>query len=143
TNSGLYPATGVCEQMAMVGQFPPQLGRRLWGRAGVGLLFAAALSIVLAVGFDLTSIASLGSAIALVVFALLTVGHVRVRPETGARLSLLLLAIVSTVVVLTTFVFTTLGHEPATMVTLGVILVVSILLDLLWKRSRDARLAAT
>ena len=32
TNSGLYPAGGLCEQMTSIGQFPPVLGRRLGGR---------------------------------------------------------------------------------------------------------------
>ena len=32
TNAGLYPAAGLCEQMASIGQFPPPLGRRLGGR---------------------------------------------------------------------------------------------------------------
>src|SRR6478736_959286 len=31
TNAGLYPATGLCEEMASVGQFPPVMGRRLGG----------------------------------------------------------------------------------------------------------------
>ena len=65
TNAGLYPAAGLCEQMASMGQFPPALGRRLGGRAPAGLLVTAAIAIVLAVGFDLSSIASIGSAIAL------------------------------------------------------------------------------
>ena len=52
------------------GQFPPVLGRRFGGRAPAGLLLTAAIAIVLAVGFDLNSIASIGSAIALLVFTL-------------------------------------------------------------------------
>ncbi len=38
TNSGLYPAAGLCEQMASSGQFPPLLGRRLATRIPVGLI---------------------------------------------------------------------------------------------------------
>jgi hypothetical protein len=40
-----------------------------------------------------------------------------------------------------TFVFTTLIHEPASMVTLGVILVLSAGLDFGWKRVRSDRTA--
>jgi drug/metabolite transporter (DMT)-like permease len=58
------------------------------------------VAIILAVGFDLTAIASIGSAVALVVFTLVTAGHLRVRAETGARASVLVLAIAATVVVL-------------------------------------------
>ncbi len=76
-------------------------------------------------------------------FTLVTIGHLRVFRETGARPWLLVLAIVSTVVVLVTFALTTLVEEPATAVTMVVILLVSILLDLGWKRRRDAGLAVT
>jgi hypothetical protein len=54
------------------------------GRAPAGLLITAAAAIVLAAGFDLSSIASIGSATALLVFTLVTAAHFRVREETGA-----------------------------------------------------------
>jgi amino acid transporter len=142
TNSGLYPAAGLCEQMASSGQFPPLLGRRLASRIPVGLIVTAVVAIILAVGFDLTSIASIGSAIALVVFTLVTAGHLRVRAETGANTVLLALAIVTTVVVLLAFAFTTLVDEPATAVTLVAILLLSIALDVGWKLKRDAHLVS-
>ena len=99
------------------------------------------LAIVLAVGFDLSAIASIGSAIALLVFALVTVGHLRVRDQTGARLSILLVGVTATVIVLVTFAFTTLVQEPSTLVAIVVVLVLSTALDIGWKRSRDAHLA--
>ena len=136
TNSGLYPAAGLCEEMARVGQFPPLLGRRWGDRVPAGLLLTSAIAIVLAAGFGLTAIASIGSAIALVVFALVTGGHLRIYSETGAKLWLLVLAEVCTVAVLVNFVVTTLVHEAGTMITIGVVLVVSVGLDLAWKRAR-------
>ncbi len=137
TNAGLYPAPGLCEEMAAIGQFPPKMGHRLGGHVGTGLIITAAMAIVLAVGFDLSAIASIGSVIALLVFGLISVGHLRVREQTGARAPVLVLAVASTVIVLTSFVFTTLVHEPATAVALVVILAVSAVLDASWKRSRN------
>ena len=136
TNAGLYPAAGLCEEMTSRGQFPPQLSRRLGGRLPSGLLVTAVAAIILAVGFDLSSIASLGSVIALIVFALITVGHLRVRSDTGANLFVLLLGLASTTIVLVTFLITTLVDEPGTAIMLVVILVLSVGLDLLWKRAR-------
>ena len=136
TNSGLYPAAGLCEHMASTGQFPPVLGRRFRDRAPAGILLTAAVAVALSIGFALTAIASIGSAVALIVFALVSTGHLRVRGETGARTWLLVLAVGSAVIVLVTFAFTTLVEEPATAVTLVVILLVSIALDLGWKRRR-------
>ena len=80
--------------MASIGQFLPLLGRRFGDRVAVRAWWSPLPSpLVLAVAFDLSSIASIGSAIALVVFTLVTVGHIRARGETGARLPVLLLAL--------------------------------------------------
>ncbi|WP_116450357.1 APC family permease [Blastococcus litoris] len=147
TNSGLYPAAGLCEQMAATGQFPPALGRRFGGRAAAGVLLTAAVAIVLSVGFALTAIASIGSAVALIVFALVSAGHLRIREQTGASTVLLVLAVGSAAVVLVTFAVTTLVDEPATAVTLVVVLLASVAADLLWKRRHrpadDAPLTTT
>jgi amino acid transporter len=138
TNSGLFPAAGLCEEMAANSQFPPALGRRIGGRMPAGLLLTAFGAAILAVGFNLDSIASIGSAVALVVFALVTAGHLRVRGETGANVWMLCLGILTCVVVLLSFIFTTLVHEPATAWTLFGILAASVGVDIIWKRRRDA-----
>jgi amino acid transporter len=138
TNAGLYPAGGLCEEMANTGQFPPPMGRRFGRRAPAGLLVTAVAASILAVGFDLNAIASIGSAIALMVFSLVTAGHLRVRHETGARAWLLVLAVASSMIVLITFVFTTLVHEPGTMIAIVVITALSIAIDYGWKQRRPA-----
>src|SRR6516165_8330690 len=52
TNAGLYPAPGLSEHMASIGQFPPAMGRRIGDRVPFGLVLTAGIAIVLAVGFD-------------------------------------------------------------------------------------------
>ena len=138
TNAGLYPAAGLCEHLASIGQFPPFMARRLGGRAPAGLVVTAAASIILAVGFDLNAIASIGSAVALVIFTIIGAGHLRIRSETGASAVILVLGILSAAVVLLMFL-PTLAEEPATAIAIVFILVQSIVLDLLWKRARDSR----
>jgi len=137
TNGGLYPAAGLCEQMASTGQFPPLMGHRLGGRVPVGLLVTAAAAAVLAVGFSLSAIASIGSAAALLVFLVVTIGHMRVRGETGGRTSMLVLGIATTGLAFVAFVVTTLVSEPASMVTLLVIVLLAVGLDVGWKYQRD------
>src|SRR6516165_10791383 len=85
TNAGLYPAPGLSERLAETGQFPPLMARRLGGRVSAGLLIQAVACIVMALGFKLDAIASIGSAVALLVFTLITVAHVSIRGETGAN----------------------------------------------------------
>ena len=146
TNAGLYPATGLSDHLASIGQFPPLLARRLGGRLSAGLLVTAIVSAVLAVGFDLNAIASIGSVVALVVFSLVGIGHMRIRDETGARASILVLGILGAVTVLVLFI-PTLLEEPLTVTAIVVILVVCLLLNFFWKRSRgeppDAAVPAT
>ena len=138
TNAGLYPAAGLTEHLASIGQFPPLLARRFGGRAPAGLIVTAVVSIVLAVGFDLNAIASIGSAVALVVFTLVGVGHLRIRAETGASAPILVLGILAAAVVLLLFA-PTLAEEPATAIALVFVLAQSVVLDLIWKRVRGDR----
>ena len=139
TNSGLYPATGLADEMAARGQFPPAMRARMGGRASTGIVVTMTAAIILAVFLDLNAIASIGSAVALIVFALVTLGHLRIRQDTGASLWLLLIADLTTVVVLVSFTVTTLVDEPGTLVALLVILALSVALDLIWKGRRAAR----
>jgi len=62
-----------------------------------------------------------------------------IRAETGAKLPILVLAIVAAGAVFVTFVFTTLIHEPASIVTIAGILVLSVALDYGWKHFHDNR----
>jgi amino acid transporter len=139
TNAGLYPAAGLSERLAETRQFPPLMARQVGGRASAGLLIEAGACLVLALMFKLDAIASIGSAVALVIFTLITAAHFRVRGETGAKAPVLALAITAAAVVLVTFVFTTLIHEPASIVALLVIVGLGVGLDLGWKRTRDSR----
>ena len=135
TNSGLYPAPGLCEHLAANG--PPVMGGSIGGRASNGLLIASAAIIVMVIGFDLSAIASIGSAVALMIFALVTAAHLRVYRETGANPWILAWRAVIGIT-LVTFLVTTLADEPASIVTLLAILLVSIGLDVGWSRRRDS-----
>ena len=68
TNSGLYPATGLSDHLAASGQFPSLMARRLGGRAPYGLIILAVAVIIVVIAFDLSAVASIGSAVALVIF---------------------------------------------------------------------------
>jgi amino acid transporter len=140
TNAGLYPASGLSDHLVSTGQFPKFMANRVTGNVPVGLLVVSVVVIVMVALFDLSSIASIGSAVALSIFFLVTAGHLRVRSDTGARLSVLLLALVTTGIVLATFIFTTLINEPASIVTLVGIIVASIVLDVVWSRPHEPEL---
>jgi len=137
TNAGLYPATGLGGHMARSRQWPPVMGARIAARAPWALVLTSVGAIVLAVFFDLTAIASLGSAVALTVFTMISAGHLRVRQETSASAIMLVAAVAATSVVLMTFALTTLVDQPGTAIALLVVLALSVVLDLVWKHQRD------
>lgn len=139
TNGGLYPAVGLSEGMVAIGQFPSFMARKVGGRASMGLLIVTVLCLVMVIGFDLTAIASIGSAVALIIFVLITIAHIRVHRETGAALPILILAIATASTAFLAFVLTTLVDDPASTWALIAVLALSILLDVWWKRVRDTR----
>lgn len=134
TNSGLYPATGLSDHLVSTGQFPTLMADRLGGRAPFGLIILAVAVIIVVAAFDLSSVASIGSAVALAIFALVTLGHLRITRDTGANRAILVVALATVTVTFLTFVFTTLVNEPASLVTLVAIVFVSIGLDVSWSR---------
>ena len=139
-NSGLYPSVGLTQHLASTGQFPPVLGRRLGRRqAPVGLLGLAGATLILVVAFDLNNIASLGSAVALLVFSAVTLAHFQVRKETGASFVILVAAVSSTVVTLLVFCATTLVDQPVTAIALVALVVLATVVELLWERTRARR----
>jgi L-asparagine transporter-like permease len=139
TNAGLYPAIGLCDQLAANGTFPPVLGSRIAQRVSVGLLVAAALSLILAIGFTLDAIAAIGSAVALLIFGMCTVAHFRVRAETGARLSLLILAVTTAGIALVAFLLDLIVNDPVSVAAMLVIVILAVILDFSWKRVRARR----
>jgi amino acid transporter len=140
-NAGLYPSIGLSRALAADGQFPPLLGRSV-GPVPVGLIGMAALSILLVTSFNLNSIASIGSAVALLVFATITIGHFRVYKQTGANLIVLIIGLITTAGTFIIFCTTTLVNEPRTVVALVAIIGLAILIDVVWKRVARRRATA-
>ena len=98
----------------------------------------AGMAAVMVVAFNLNSIASLGSAVALLVFSAVTLAHFKVYRQTGAKLIVLIATLFATLGTFVVFCTTTLVNEPATATALLVILALAVVVDLLWKRSRTA-----
>jgi amino acid transporter len=141
-NATLYPSTGMTRHLAEAGQFPGVFGRQIGGRAPVGLVVMAMLTIFMILALVLNSIASLGSAVALLIFSTVTASHFKTYRETGASVIVLVVALVATLGTFVIFTTTTLVNEPRTAIALVVVIAAAILLDFGWKglqNRRDAR----
>jgi len=93
-NAALYAVTNVTYQLAKEGELPAAFGRPV-GHSREGLVISSLLIMILAVFFDLSEIAAIGSVSILIVHFIVHVGHLRLRRETGASLPIVILAALS------------------------------------------------
>jgi amino acid transporter len=145
TNSMLYASSNLTKAMAQDRLFPPFFGTgSVLGPHG-GLLISAAIILVVANLVDLSAIASVGSAVSLVLFLFIGVAGFRRRLDTGSNPVLIVLAVLVTVTVLTFFTIDTVQNAPETFSAIVAILVLAVVLDVAWTwyRERDAEKPAT
>ena len=141
-NANIYGAVGSTKELAATGLFPPIFGRPGTFGSTRGLGISSAIVLVLANLVDLSSIASLGSIVALIIFLMVAVAGLRLRAEAGINLAVVLAAIVSTLVVLVVFAITTLVEDPRLFVAMLAVLTLAIVIEVVWSVQRGRRAGA-
>jgi amino acid transporter len=131
TNATLYASGNMTAMLADTGLFPAAFGRgsRLGPKAG--LLVTGAIVLAVANFVDLSAIASVGSATALVLFLLICAAGYRLRESTGSSVVMIALATLVTAVVLVAFSVDTLRDAPQTFAAMVALAVVAVVLDAL------------
>lgn len=134
-NSQLYASIGATYAMAKDGHLPPVFAlKRRWRTAGTqGLVISSILILALALLFNVSAIASIGSAVALAIFALITVAHLRMRKDTGASLIVLILALVGTIVAILLFAWNTLITDPRVFAILVATIILAWVVEAIWR----------
>ncbi len=135
-NATLYASGGLTAMLAQVGQFPPFFGRGSRLGPHAGLLITSAIVLAVSNLVDLSAIASVGSACSLLIFLLVGVAGYRRRADTGSQAVIVLAAIAVTAVVLAFFAVDTWRNSPETFTAIVAIALLSVVLDLVWKRAR-------
>lgn len=133
-NSQLYVDVGLTEKLAQDGNLPAIFGRKYQRGGTYGLLISAALTLVVANIFNLAAIASLGSAVALAIFALITIAHLRMADETKASRPVLIVALLTCLVAILLFVWYTIETEPQFFAILLVTIVLAWVVEWIWRR---------
>ncbi len=114
TNATLYASGNLTGMLAEERMFPTWFGSRSRLGPHGGLLITTALVLVVANLVDLSAIASVGSAVALMVFLLVALAGWRRRADTHSSPALILLAMAVVAVVLGFFAVDTYQNAPAT-----------------------------
>jgi amino acid transporter len=137
TNATLYASSNLTGMLAEQGFFPQLFGARSRLGPKGGLIVTTGLVLLVANLVDLGAIASVGSAVSLLVFVLVGVAGWRRRADTGSNTVLILLAIAATAGVLVFFAVDTARNDPQTFGAIVGIAVLSIALDAVFRRPRS------
>jgi amino acid transporter len=142
TNATLYASSNLTNMLAEERFFPPFFGAgsRLGPKGG--LLITTALVLVVANFVDLSSIASVGSAVSLIVFVLVGAAGYRRRADTGSSTALVVIAIAVSAVVLGFFAVDILRNDPGTFVAIVAITALGVVLDAVFRRPHGTPLEA-
>ena len=138
TNATLYASSNLTNMLTDEGFFPEFLGARSRLGSKAGLIATTGLVLIVANFVDLSSIASVGSAVALMIFVLIGVGGYRRRADTGSNTLVVLLAIALTAGVLVAFAIDTARTAPATFGAIVGIAILSVILDAVFRRPRGS-----
>ena len=92
--------------------------------------------LAMAMFLDLSTVASVGSAVALAVFAMVGVAAIRLRSSAGANLIVLLAGVATTLMVLLLFAIDTARNAPRTFIAMLAVGALAVVLDVSWKRRR-------
>jgi hypothetical protein len=92
-NANICAATGSTAKLAETGMFPPLFGQLARVGGTRGLVISVVAVLLLANFVDLTAIASLGSAVALSIFLINSIGAYRLEAETASRTPVLIAGI--------------------------------------------------
>jgi amino acid transporter len=142
TNGTLYASSNLTTMLASEGLFPSFFGGG--GRLGkqAGLIITGALVLVVANAVDLSAIASVGSAVALMIFVLVGIAGWRRRADTGSNPAIVLTSIGVTAAVLGFFAVDTWQNAPQTFTAIVAILIAAVVLDRWTRRRQDTALTA-
>jgi len=99
-NATLYGGANIAYALAKDGELPRFFERKSWFQAPEGLYLTAALGFVFAFLFNLNGIASITSAVFMVVYLFVLVSHYRLAKQYGGRRTIIVAAIVSVATVL-------------------------------------------
>lgn len=134
TNATLYASGNLTGQLAKTGLFPKSFGETSRLGRHAGLLITAGLVLIVANVVDLSAIASVGSAVSLMVFLLVGIAGWRRRADTHSNPIIILITIAVIAIVLGFFAVDTIQTAPETFTAIILLGGLAIGLDALVRR---------
>ena len=140
TNATLYASGNLTGQLARTGLFPDIFGETSRLGRHAGLLITTGLVLIVANLVNLSAIASVGSAVSLMVFLLVGLAGWRRRADTNSNPVIVIAAIAVIAIVLGFFAVDTFQTAPETFIAIIALGLLAVVLDAVVQRHRRASL---
>jgi amino acid transporter len=145
-NATMFGDANLAFLVAKTGEMPSSFSRGVWHGGTGGLFTAAALTATFILFFPLAAVGQMASLAFLIVYAMVSLGHLRVWRETGAKPSLLVAAVLLNLALFALLLGYTIHTGPAsTWLTLLAVLVLSFVVEYVyrWRTGRRLRIHST
>lgn len=140
-NATLFGDANLAYTVAKQGELPADFARGIWRSGTWGLLAAGFLTCLFVIFFPLASVGQMASLAFLIVYGAVSVGHLRVRKETGANPVVLVMAVVLNLALFALLLYYSITSSPAsTWITLIVVLVGSFAVEAVYRRVSGRKL---
>lgn len=134
-NATLFGDANLAFQVAKDGELPAGFERGIWHGGTASLFFAAGLTALVVVLFPLSAVGQMASLAFLIVYGMVSVGHLRIRDQTGARRGPLVAAVALNAALLVLLLgYTVHTGPPATWLTMLGALAVSFAFEAIYRR---------
>ena len=118
-NASLYAVTNVTYQLARLGELPSVFGQPI-AHSRQGLVISSVAIMIMAIFFDLSSIAAIGAISTLIIHMIVHIGHLRILKKTGASMALVTAAIIVNFAAIVLSVIYLSNKQPSILAWIGV-----------------------
>lgn len=142
-NATLFASANVAFDESRTDELPHALTRTLGRDGNLALVVSAALIALLVVFFPLNAVGQMTSLAFLLVYAMVNLGHLRIRHRTGARSWPLVIAVVINIALFVILLFDAIrSGSPGTWITLVAAIIFSFVAEVVAQRYRRRRSAS-
>ena len=133
-NATLYGTARVSYIIAKDGELPKILDKKVWNRPIEGLIITTIITLFIANFFDLSSIAVMGSAGFLLIFAAVNAANVKLYKETMSRRWISITGTVACLVAFTVLLWQRILSDPSNLIILAVMIGLSFVIEVAYKK---------
>ncbi|MCE5214942.1 MAG: APC family permease [Methanobacterium sp.] len=133
-NATLFGGANVSYLMAKKGELPKLFNRNTWHNSKEGLFITSLLVIIITVFLDLGSVAMMGSAAFLLIYAGVNIAHLKIYKKTKANKYIIILAIIGCIFSFSVLVYYEIFNSPITLITLVTVIFASFLIEWIYRQ---------